>query len=226
MECNRVALKEPLLLELGLVKTNTKGRVSENCVNQTQGCQIARLKCDKLQTIFDEKYCLPEVVVLLLLFPPYKPLIIAGALRINLNRDNLNLMQPLLSLHSLNEVHSPSFTCPVGWLLKSLNPDSLGPLITFRQNSSVKHLYKGQQCTSQLPLTMDLRQVGKNLATCQESISYHRINFGHIHQPACLEIYVQLSLHVKQKTSLRVSLPITKWNEFMVTEHLISLPFF
>ena len=54
MERNRVALKEPLLLELGLVKTNTKGRVSENHCNQ--GCQIVHLKCDKLQTIFDEKY--------------------------------------------------------------------------------------------------------------------------------------------------------------------------
>jgi len=53
MEGDRVALKEPLLLELGFVESNTKGRIS-------------------------------EVVVLLLLSPPYQPVIITGALRINL----------------------------------------------------------------------------------------------------------------------------------------------
>ena len=153
------------------------------------------------------------MVVLLLQILLYHPLIIARALRIDLNRSQTLILALI-----------PPVTLPVGWLLKSLNPDSLGPLITYRQISSVKHLYKykGQQCTSQLPLTMDLRQVCDNHAACQRSISYHRINFGHIHQPACLEIYVHLSLHVKQKISLWVSLPITKWNEFMVTEHLIS----
>jgi len=53
MEGDRVAVPDRLLLELGLVETNAKGRV-------------------------------PEVIVLLLLIPPYHPLIVARAFRVDL----------------------------------------------------------------------------------------------------------------------------------------------
>jgi len=93
VKSNRVAVEDPLLLKLGLVETNTKGRV-------------------------------PQVVVFLLLISPDHPLVVAWALGIDLNGHQLETGRQLhLGLEDL-------LTCPVGWLLKSLKPESFGDLIT------------------------------------------------------------------------------------------------
>lgn len=60
------------------------------------------------------------MMVLLLQILLHYPLIIARALRVDLHRSQALILAFI----------PPSLTLPVGWLLKSLNPDSLGPLIT------------------------------------------------------------------------------------------------
>ena len=73
----------------------------------------------------------PQVVVFLLLVSPDHPLVIAWALGIDLNGHQLETgRQLLLRLEDL-------LTCPVGWLLKSLKPESFGALITTTTKASL-----------------------------------------------------------------------------------------
>ena len=115
-------------------------------------------------------------------------------------KQRFNHQRPLLQ-----KIKIPCFTCPVGWLLKSLNPDSFGPLITLAI-SSVNHLYKGQQYTSQLPLTMDQNSC-QNRTTCSKSNIYHRLN--------CLEKNCSTKVPSLTKTMSRGSIyssPIKEYN--------------
>ena len=87
----------------------------------------------------------PQVVVFLLLNSPDHPLVVAWALGIDLNGHQLETGRQLhLGLEDL-------LTCPVGWLLKSLKPESFGDLITTITKASLQEHW----CTSQLALTLD-----------------------------------------------------------------------
>ena len=68
----------------------------------------------------------PQVVVFLLLVSPDHPLVIAWALGIDLNGHQLETGRQLHLGLELEDL----LTCPVGWLLKSLKPESFGALIT------------------------------------------------------------------------------------------------
>ena len=73
----------------------------------------------------------PQVVVFLLLVSPDHPLVIGWAPRIDLNGHQLETGRQLhLRLEDL-------LTCPVGWLLKSLKPESFGALITTITKASI-----------------------------------------------------------------------------------------